>query len=351
MYRLKEIFYKNDKFYLNILKILVIFLFVYVFIMYILELISPFVFGYIIYLILRPIVNKLDDKFKIHRGIISIFSILIFLTIIVGLISTLGKALYDQAELFLMSKFYTDKIWEFLNSTIFNIRLFFTSFTQELSENLLSTLINSIYSATSSFVNYAQVVSLQIVKGLPNVIVITIISIISAFFFLKDENKIRINYHKSFPKEFREGIDKIKNSTGLVAIGYVKAQVILSSITFVISVIGLILLDNKYAVFLSTFVAFFDMLPFFGAGFILWPTAVIAFINGNTTTALLTFVLYGVIFLTRQSLEPRTLGKQISLHPLFTLLGIFVGVKIFGVGGLIVGPLTVVLIKALITEE
>ncbi len=351
MNRLKEIFYRNEKFYINILKILMIFLTIYVFIMYILELISPFAFGYVIYLILRPIVNKLDKKFKVNRGVISIFSIFIFLFLVVGIISYLGKAVYEQAELFLMSKYYTDKIWDFLNSTIFNIKLFFTAYTQQFSENILNTIINSIYSATDTFVEYAKAVSFQIVKGLPKVIAIAIISVISAFFFLKDEEKITKYYNILFPDGFRVSINKIKNSTGLVAVGYVKAQIILSSITFLIAITGLSLLDNKYAVLLATLVAFFDMLPFFGAGFILWPTAVMTFINGSTTTAILTFVLYGVIFLTRQMLEPRTLGKQISLHPLFTLLGIFVGVKIFGVGGLIVGPLTVVLVKALITED
>lgn len=351
MNRLREIFYKNEKFYLSILKILIIFTTVYIFVMHILELISPFAFGYLIYLILRPIVNKLDDKYKIHRGIISIICICIFLTILICLISYLGKAIYDQAQLFLMSKYYTDTFGDFLNSTIFNIKLFFTAYTQQLSENLLNTLINSIYSAMDTIVAVARDYSIKIVKGFPSVIVIVVISVISAFFFLKDEAKIKKHYDNIFPYGFRASVEKVKNSTGLVAVGYVKAQIILSSITFMIAITGLTLLENKYAVLLATFVAFFDMLPFFGAGFVLWPTAVVIFINGNTTTALLTFVLYGVIFLTRQMLEPRTLGRQISLHPLFTLLGIFVGVKIFGVGGLVIGPLTVVLVKALMTEE
>ncbi len=351
MNRLSEIFYRNEKFYISIIKILLIFLTVYVFVNYILQLISPFAIGYLIYFVLRPIVNKLDKKFKIHRGVISIFCIAIFLTLVIIVISYLGRTIYEQAEMFLMSKYYTEKLWEFLNSTIFNIKLFFIEYTQEFSEDLLSTIINSIYSAMDTFVGYARDISIKVVKGLPSVVVIVIISVISAFFFLKDEAKIKKHYDKIFPNGFRTSIEKIKNSTILVAIGYVKAQIILSSITFIIAIIGLTLLENKYAVLLATLVAFFDMLPFFGAGFILWPTAVVIFISGNTTTALLTFVLYGVIFLTRQMLEPRTLGRQISLHPLFTLLGIFVGVKIFGLGGLIVGPLTVVLVKALMTEE
>ncbi len=351
MNRVKEIFYSNEKFYLSIIKMFIIFLTIYVIVEYILELVAPFAIGYFVYLVLRPIVNKIENKFKIHRGIVSIFCIVIFLSILITVITYLGKSIYDQAQMFLMSKYYTDKLLELFNSTIFNIRLFFTSYTQQFSENLLNTLIKSIYSAMDSFVLYAKDISIKIVTSLPSVVVIIIISVISAFFFLKDEAKIKKHYNKFFPYGFRESVEKIKNSTGLVTIGYIKAQIILSSITFFIAISGLTLLNNKYSVLLATLVAFFDMLPFFGAGFILWPTAVAVFIGGNTTTALLTFVLYGVIFLTRQMLEPRTLGKQISLHPLFTLLGIFVGVKIFGIVGLIVGPLTVVLIKALMTEE
>ncbi len=351
MDKIKNLYKKNEKFYEHILKSLLILVFVYFFIMYILELILPFAFGYIIYLILRPLVNYIESKVKINRGIITIFSILTFLTIIGTIIYYLGIAIYQQAELFLSSKYYTDQILSFFDNTIFNIKNVFVTFSKEVSENIVNTIVDVIYGMISSFVEYAKVISIEAVKVLPKVFVIVIISIVSAFFFIKDESSIIYYYNKIIPQDYKNQVIKVKNSTGLVIVGYIKAQFILSSITFTICIIGLNLLNNQYAVLLSSLIAFFDMLPFFGSGFILWPTALIAFVSGDVTKALFTMVLYGIIFIMRQILEPRTLGKQISLHPVFTLMGLYIGVKIFGIGGLIVGPFTVVLIKALLIDE
>lgn len=351
MNNLKAFYNKNAKFYNQIFVFTLVFLLSYVFVMYVLELILPFVFAYIIYLILRPFVNFLDKKTKIPRGIISIFSIIAFLFIIGGLIFTLIKSAYDQVELFLNSKYYTDQIMEFLDNTLFNIKNYFTVFSKEYGEAIINTIIQSIYGLADVFINLIQDASISIVKALPQFVTIIIISIISSFFFLTDEEKISRVYNENFPKGFISKVNHIKNSTGMVAFGYIKAQMILSSVTFIICFIGLNLLNNKYAVVLSGLTAFFDMLPFFGSGFILWPSAFISFLSGDVTKAVITLVLYGTIFLMRQFLEPKTLGKQISLHPLFTLFGLYVGVKIFGFGGLIVGPLTVVLAKSLVVSD
>lgn len=352
MNKIKDFYLKNEKFYEHLIKTALILLLVYVFVMYILELILPFAIGYLLYLILRPVVNKLDKKLKkVNRGLITILSIITFLFIIGFLLYTLGKAIYDQAELFLKSKYYTEQVTDFLDNTIFNIKSAVLLFSKEFSETIVNTIIEGIYSFTSIFLDYAKAISLEVVKALPKFITILIISILSAFFFIKDEEMIIYYYNKILPDDYKKQITKIKNSTGVVTVGYIKAQFILSSITFLICIVGLNLLGNQYAALLSVLVACFDMLPFFGSGFILWPTAFITFLNGDTTKALLTMVLYGTIFLMRQALEPRTLGKQISLHPLFTLLGLYIGVKIFGVGGLIVGPFTVVLVKALLIDE
>ncbi len=351
MNKIKELYKKNEKFYEHIIKSLVILLVVYVTVFYILELILPFVFGYLIYLVLRHFVNFLEAKLKMHRGVITIFCLVAFIFLVGSLLYSLGRAIYEQAELFLSSEYYTDQLLSFFDDTIFSIRSAVFTYSKEFSETLVNAIIETAYGLTTTFVEYVKVISIQIVKSLPQFIAITVISIVSSFFFIKDEGKIKYFYNKIMPKDYKNQITKVKNSTGLVIIGYVKAQLILSSVTFLICIVGLNLLQNKYSVLLATAVAFFDMLPFFGSGFILWPTALLTLINGDPTKALLTMVLYGIIFLMRQFLEPRTLGNQISLHPVFTLLGLYVGVKIFGVFGLIVGPFTVVLIKALLIDE
>ncbi len=352
MESLKSKYLRHEKFYDKIIKISTILLLVYIIVKYIFNLILPFALGYIVYIILKPLVNYIYLKTKVNKGLISIFSIITFLFIVIATFTVLGKEIYEQAQLFLKSKYYTSQITSFFEqSSLFNSIPIFNLFGLDIGTQLVDAVKNSIYNITDSFISYVQKLSLAVVTVLPKIVAVTIISIVSSFFFLKDEEKIIGFYRKIMPKDYREYITKIKENTVIVTIGYFKAQFILSSITFILCIIGLTLLKNQYAVLLSVLVAFFDMLPFFGAGFILWPTAFIIFLVGDTSTAILTFVLYGVIFLTRQVLEPRTLGKQISLHPLFTLLGIYVGAKIFGIAGIMVGPLTVVLIKTLVADE
>lgn len=346
-----SLYEKNEKFYKQIIKVMIILLIVYIFINYIFRLVVPFLIGYLIYLCLRPVVNYIDNKFKVNRGLIAIFSIMIFITIVVGLVFSLGIAIYDQAELFLTSKNYSEKIVEFFDETVFSIKNTFVLFSNNIGEDILSMIIDAVYGITNSLITVAKDISLSIVSGLPNFIAILIISIISSFFFLKDEALIIASYNRFFPESISKHISKVKNSTGLVALGYIKAQFILSSVTFIIGFIGLNILQNQYAILLSVALAFFDMLPFFGAGFILWPTAFIYYLIGNTSFAITTMVLYAIIFVVRQILEPRTLGKQISLHPVFTLAGLFIGVKVFGMEGIIVGPLTVVLIRAFLIDD
>lgn len=351
MNKIRELYLKNEKFYEQVIRILVILGLVYFFVMYILELILPFAFGYLIYLALRPVVGYLFRKTKVNRGIITIFCIVTFMFCLGGIFYSLGKAIYEQGQMFLNSKNYTEQLLVFFNEALSSVKNIFFMFQTGYSESIVTSIVNGIYGFIDTMLEYGKKFSIEIVKVLPKVFAITVLSVISSFFFLKDEEVISYYYRKVFPKSYQDKFDQIKNSTWVVATGYIKAQAILSSITFVICVIGLTIIGNKYTMLMSPFIAFFDMLPVFGAGFILWPTALIYYLNGNTTDAIFVLVLYGIIFLMRQLLEPRTLGKQISLHPLFTLLGVYTGVKIFGPGGLIVGPFTVVLIKALLVDE
>lgn len=351
MDKIRLVYNRNAKFYNQILICVLIFVLMYVFISYILEIILPFAFAYLIYLILRPLVNFLDNKTKIKRGIISILSIVLFLFIIGGILYTLTKSAYEQLELFINSKHYTEDIMKLFDDTMFNIKHFFYIFSEEYGEAIINAILQSVYGLADAILEFIKTWSIAIIKGLPQFIMVIIISVVSSFFFLNDEKQISKAYNNNFPKGFIDKVNHIKNNTVMVAFGYIKAQMILSSITFVICCIGLTILNNKYAVILSFVTAFFDMLPFFGSGFILWPSAFISFLNGDITRALITLSLYSIIFLMRQFLEPRTLGKQISLHPLFTLLGLYIGVKFFGFVGLIIGPLTVVLAKSLVTDK
>ena len=120
--------------------------------------------------------------------------------------------------------------------------------------------------------------------------------------------------------------------------GYFRAQYILMAMSGIISIIGLMILRNDYALLIGLLLAALDFLPILGVGAVLLPWALISVIMGNVNQAIGLAVIYGVITISRQVLQPKILGAQMGTHPLASLMSIFIGFRIFGLLGLIIGP-------------
>ena len=90
-------------------------------------------------------------------------------------------------------------------------------------------------------------------------------------------------------------------------------------------------------------IGFVDALPILGSGAIMVPWSIISFINGDISLSIAVFILFLIITITRQFLEPRIVGGQIGIHPLFTLIAMYAGFKIIGIIGLIIGPIVLII--------
>ena len=91
--------------------------------------------------------------------------------------------------------------------------------------------------------------------------------------------------------------------------------------------------------------ALVDILPVLGTGTILIPWSVYLFFAGDIRTAVGLLILYAVISVLRQILEPKIVGAGIGMHPLLALVSMYVGLKAFGFFGMLLLPLAVVIVK------
>lgn len=124
--------------------------------------------------------------------------------------------------------------------------------------------------------------------------------------------------------------------------GWIKAQLKLSGITWIILTLGLIILRVPYAVLWSSLVSLLDAFPVLGTGTALLPWCLICFSQGETARAIGLLSVYVVITLSRSILEPRLVGKQLGLDPLVTLFSFYAGYKLWGLGGMILSPILAV---------
>lgn len=141
-------------------------------------------------------------------------------------------------------------------------------------------------------------------------------------------------------------LKELINSLG----SYLKAEIILIVIAFVQVFIGLYIfkwlgLNIEYPFLAALGIGFIDALPILGSGTVMIPWAFISAINGDITLAISLLILYIIISIVRQFIEPKIVSKQIGIHPIFTLIAMYTGFKLIGILGLLVGPIALIILK------
>lgn len=138
-------------------------------------------------------------------------------------------------------------------------------------------------------------------------------------------------------KDIRKGI-----------VGYIKAQFILILISFLILSVSLKVIEVPMAILISLAIAILDSLPIVGSGIVMIPWSIISFIIGNNQMGKSLAVIYIVLLVIRQILEPRILGREIGVKPMYTFIATVIGPLVLGPIGVIIGPLIVVIVNSIL---
>ena len=323
----------------------------YLFFTYLFTYLSPFIMAYIVALALEPLICFFERRLKCPRGLASLFGVLIFISIIGSIGAALVNAVWQQAlqftvqfpELLAGGMLLID---EFLNNShITNILpdwlgTWGDSITLSLAESAQNTIGDGV----------AQT-SLDLFRSLPHFVMWTALFIISTFFFAKDRQLIKEAIVRNSPPELQAWFAKLRTGLAGAFVGYLKAQAFIMSIIATINITALAIHGYEYALFMGLSVAFIDALPLIGSSLIYIPWAVISFLQGSVYSGFFFLALLGVNFLVRQLLEPKVLSASIGLHPIMTLLSIYVGLRLLGPPGLIIGPMWVMAIRIVLSGE
>ena len=138
-------------------------------------------------------------------------------------------------------------------------------------------------------------------------------------------------------------------------VGYLKAEITLSIITFIIVLTGLNIfyllgMEIQYPILMAISIGFIDALPILGAGSVMVPWSLLLFLKSNNSLAFSILGLYAFILVAKQLLEPKLVSNNIGIHPIFTLLAMYTSFKIIGIIGLLVGPIILIILKNIFAE-
>jgi sporulation integral membrane protein YtvI len=325
---------------------------IYVLLKYALPLLTPFVFGVLIAYMLRPLTDLLARVTRLKQKTVALIILVLFYASVGTLMFLAGIRIVGMIGNFfsMIPDYYSSEIAPYVNAFFNNI----TDFFNELDPSLRSTiqgLTGSITSALASLVSSLSTAGISMVTGLfssvPMTLVKSAIVIISSFFVSADLPGIRRFVLAQIQPRHMRIIRMIKENAFGVIGNYGKAYLILMTLTFTEMLVGLWLIGVRNAALIALAIALFDILPVLGIGGILIPWAVVHIVTGNVPQGIKLLVLYGIATAVRQTMEPRIVGMQIGLHPLVTLICMYIGAMLFGIVGMLGLPITATIIKNL----
>lgn len=314
----------------------------------ILKLFLPFILAFIIASPCQRILNFLHKKLKINRGISSAFIITLLVAFVSWILFILFSQLFAQIKSFIdvlpetvemvKNTFneLSEKYKEIYMSFSPRFREFFDGFNVQLSDSLKSAAAP----LTGSIFNIAR----RFAVSLPDIVVFFFVFLLSTFFITKDYALIRRFFRENCPKKLQKYFHSFKTMAFSAFLTYLKAQLILMTITFTVVSIALWVIGVDYPFVMGIIIGFVDALPFFGTAIIIIPWAIMAFLNENYFLAGGLLVTQVIAFVTRQLLEPKIISSQIGIHPLITLMSMYIGLNLFGIGGIIIGPIVALFI-------
>lgn len=343
---------KRKTFLINLAYLGAILILAYVVLRYGLGLAVPFVIAFFIAYFLKKPIRFLREKVHLPGKMAPIVAVILFYGIIGALLVLIGVEVISWlvAMVGRLPAMYETHIQPFFMTVLLNIENAFMamepSFVEALDE-IGTKVIQSMGNVISNASVKVMGVATDVATAIPGLFIKLVLMIVSSFF-------IAIDYERLTGFCYRQMNDKVKTVflqikeylTGTLWI-CIRSYALIMSITFVELWVGLSLLKVRQAILVALCISVFDILPVLGTGGVLIPWAILTFIQGNLPRAIGLLVIYLVIIVIRNIIEPKLVGNQLGLHPVVTLCSMFVGAQLFGVLGLFGFPIGLSLLRYL----
>ena len=313
----------------------------------------PFLIAFIISLLIEPIIRMVSKITNFTRRTSAIITLLFFFTIIISLLILGITVLLSEVDN-IIAGFSLQGIQDKAFNLINRIDLNKIKISQQVQNIIQNNFIDVTNKAMQILKNNLNNILLYI-KNIPRIMIYIAITVVATYFVCADKIYILDQFEHHLPQNWvnKMGVHVRKIITSLG--DFLKAEVILILISFIIVLIGLYIfkfigLKIEYPFLMALGIGFVDALPILGSGTVIVPWAIISGLNGDLKLGISLLVLYTVTVVVKQLLEPKIVSNHIGIHPIFTLIAMYTGFKVLGIIGMILGPITLIILKNIFEE-
>lgn len=312
--------------------------------MWILFLSLPLIFAIITTLILEPSVKFFEKKLKGRRkpSVLIVFILFIFLLGISNYF-LVTKVVTEAVQLAENTPLYINEI----NQLWFKAEKRLMSASEDLPTEVVMEISNQVEDLLSKMkvgltekVNFENITNT--IKNIPNYLVSFLVYLIALFLFMLELPNLKARIYSHFTPKTADRVSFMTSRLSYVIFGFFKAQFLVSIIIFVVSLIGLLIIVPDVALIMSLIIWVIDFIPLIGSIVVMGPWALYQLFTGDISLGSQLAVLAAVLLIIRRTVEPKVMGQHIGLSPLATLIAMYLGLKLFGVLGFIIGPLVLI---------
>ncbi len=342
-------------------------------------LVSPFIFAFFVAMIVQRPTNACYRKLKKGKGIISTVLVLTLLLILAAFVSLAGAQIVSTAKDFI--SFITQKVNDFptfiekLEEWVLGaVTIFPDSFEAKLSSSVIAGLERfkevTATEAAGILMNSAANTEISlssllapigggiwgVVKEIPSVVIAIVVAVIASCFMASDYDRLVGFLKNQLPEKRRTVLSRSKSILLTTLKQLLKAYGTIMLVTFTEVFIGLNILklvgiyDSGYIFIIAAITCVVDIVPVLGTGTIMIPWAFYSLITGNIPLTIGLAVIYVVILIVRQVVEPKLVAVRLGLPPIITIASMYLGTQIFGFIGLFLLPITIIMLKRLNDE-
>jgi sporulation integral membrane protein YtvI len=304
----------------------------------------PLIAALITALFLEPAVVYFQRRFKSGRrlAVLAIFLLFVLLIVVSGYFLT-TTAVTEAIDLIDNTPVYINEItnawYKAENSFVEAANDLPREVVTEIS-NRAEDFLNKLKNDMIAFINIDNLKAL--LTYIPNFLISFLVYLIALFLFLLELPSLRQGVYSHLKERTADKVHFMTSRLSYVVFGFLKAQFLVSVIIFIVALIGLLFITPEYAIVMSAIIWLIDFIPLIGSIVILAPWSIFHLATGNIALGTQLAVLAVILLIIRRTVEPKVMGSHIGLSPLSTLIAMYLGLKLFGFMGFIIGPLLLI---------
>jgi sporulation integral membrane protein YtvI len=311
----------------------------------------PFLLALIIAIFLEPLVQLFMKIPRLSRVGAATLVCSLFTISVLGLMYLIGLKVISEFLAFLkkLPNYLTDAN-VMIQETVVDLQKQYdqlpddvVSQIQDGTDSGISALIDSL----NSLLGNISGSFFALAKAIPNLFIFFIVFIVALFLTSYSLTTLKGAFLSLFEEKSRDKISEVLLNLRNAIFGFLRAQAIISFLTYIVALVGLLILDVNFALAIALLIIIVDILPILGTGSVLVPWAVYTILTGDSFQGVGLIVLFVVITIFRRMIEPKILGDSIGIGALSTLISLYVGFKLVGIVGLFLGPIVVILYVAM----